>query len=104
MRNSLKVAKWEIKRNLKNKTFLISLFVTPLLIVLFGFLGTLFGDDHSEDATVYVNDELGLFASMEAIVEQAELDLELKSTDVTEADVEAELEDSENTAYMFVNE
>lgn len=104
MRNSLKVAKWEIKRNLKNKTFLISLFVTPLLIVLFGFLGTLFGDDHSEDATVYVNDELGLFTSMEAIVEQAELDLELKSTDVTEADVEAELEDSENTAYMFVNE
>lgn len=104
MRNSLKVAKWEIKRNLKNKTFLISLFVTPLLIVLFGLLGSLFGDDHSEKATVFVHDELGILTSMEAIVEQADLDLELQPTDINETDVEAELEESEDTAYMFVNE
>lgn len=105
MRNSMKVARWEVKRNLRNKAFLIGMFITPLIFVLIGFISSLFSDSHSDDyATVYVNDELGVFPAMEAIVEQAEMDIELKPTDASADNVEAELEDSEDTAYMFVNE
>ncbi|MYL64488.1 hypothetical protein GLW07_14110 [Bacillus hwajinpoensis] len=38
MKNSLKVAKWEFKRNMTNKSFLISVFMTPIMIILFSFL------------------------------------------------------------------
>lgn len=105
MNKSLKVAKWEVKRNLKNKSFVIGLFLTPVLIVVFAFLGSIFGD--SEDygpTTVFVNDELGIFSILEESAEQYGLNMELYQTTVTEAEVEGELENAENTAYIFLNE
>ncbi|MCA0172597.1 ABC transporter permease [Bacillus sp. RAR_GA_16] len=38
MKNSLKVAKWEFKQNMTNKSFLISIFMTPTILILFSFL------------------------------------------------------------------
>ena len=48
MRNSLKVAKWEIKRNMTNKSFIISLLLTPVLFMIFFFVPTLFSGNDSE--------------------------------------------------------
>lgn len=106
MRNTMKVAKWEIKRNLKNKSFIISLFLTPIIFVLFGFLGGMMAEDseYSSDGKIYVNDQMGVFESLQATVKQYELPFELKKTDVKEADVEKKLADKEDTAYLFINE
>ncbi|MFD1361388.1 ABC transporter permease [Lentibacillus salinarum] len=106
MRNAMKVAKWEIKRNLKNKSFLIGMFLSPALILGFFFLGSLFdgSDDGGETTQVFVQDELGVFDSLEATAEEAELDWEMQTTDVSEDNVQDELASSENTAYLFVDE
>lgn len=107
MRNSMKVAKWEIKRNLKNKSFLIGMFLTPLIILVFMFIGGLMADsDDDSDAftKVYINDTLGLYDRIEAAADEHEFNWSIMPTDLTEADMEEELEESEETAYIFLNE
>ncbi len=103
----MKVAKWEIKRNMKNKTFLIGLFLTPILILAFGFIGSLFGgsDDAEPSATtVYVHDQTGIYPALEETINQSDLNWEMEQTDIDEADVESILEASENTAFLFIND
>ncbi|WP_404456011.1 ABC transporter permease [Oceanobacillus kapialis] len=107
MRNTMKVAKWEIKRNMKNKSYLIGLLLTPIIIIGFMVLGSVFGDSEeevSEPATVFVNDELGVYEEMVSTVEQAGMDWELMLTDLTEEEAAEEVTDSEQTAYLFVNQ
>lgn len=108
MRNPLKVAKWEIKRNLKNKSFLIGLFLTPVLLVVFGLIGGLIGssgeESDDEAVDVYVHDELGVFEAFKETAEERDFDWHLEETDVAEANVEQELDETEHTAYMFVDE
>lgn len=103
----MKVAKWEIKRNMKNKSYLIGLLLTPIIIIGFMVLGSVFGDSEeevSEPATVFVNDELGVYEDMVSTVEQAGMDWELMLTDLTEEEAAEEVTDSEQTAYLFVNQ
>ncbi len=110
MRHSMKVAKWEIKRNLKNKSYLIGLFLTPIIILAFGFIGNLIGGDtndtgeSSEEITVFVNDQLGVFSSMEEAVSDSGMPWTLLKTDLAENEIADELIESENTAYLFLNE
>jgi ABC-2 type transport system permease protein len=106
MRNSIKVAKWEVKRNMKNKSFIIGIFLTPLLIVGFMLLGELFGDSSGEETgatTVYINDEVNLFSTVEKVVKANDLSWEVKQTDISEEEVRKKLQDTENTAYLFIN-
>jgi ABC-2 type transport system permease protein len=108
MRNSLKVAKWELKRNLKNKTFIIGLFLTPLIIVGFMVFGALFGDSEGELeeelTVVMINDKLGVFTSIQETIDQTGFNWEIQRTELNETEAENELEDSENTAYLFLSE
>lgn len=41
MHHTMKVVRWEIKRNLNNKSFVIGLFLTPALFVVFFFVSSL---------------------------------------------------------------
>ena len=109
MRNAMKVAKWEIKRNMKNKTFLIGLFLTPLLIVGFGLIGSWIGgssDDRADEdeMTVYINDEIGIMDELSQYAAENELEWQIEETNVDIGDVAAELEDAEDTAYIFLND
>lgn len=109
MNKTMKVAKWEIKRNLKNKSFLVSLFLTPLLFIGFMLVGSLLDDSEESDAadkttTIYIKDELQVFPLLEETVRQFELNFELQKTDIAEDAVKGELEDSEETAYIFLTE
>lgn len=105
VRNALKVAKWEIKRNLKNKSFLIGLFLTPVLFLGFMFLGSLFGDSDEETTTkVFVHDNLDIFDSLQETVKQQDLNWNLETTDLSETEVKSELENSEHTAYLFLSQ
>ncbi len=103
----MKVAKWEIKRNMKNKTFLIGLFLTPILILAFGFIGSLFGgsdDAEHSPTTVHVNDQTGIYPALEETINQSDLDWEMELTDIEETAVEPILETSDNTAILFIND
>ncbi|MBY7144909.1 ABC transporter permease [Virgibacillus sp. NKC19-3] len=106
MRNTMKVAKWEIKRNMKSKSYLIGLFLTPAIFLFFFMMPSIFGgsDDDATSTTVLVNDQLGVYEQMEQTVEQSGFDWELEQTDVEEANIREALEDEENTAYVFVDE
>ncbi|MGH2316335.1 ABC transporter permease [Planococcus sp. SE5232] len=106
MRNTKKVAKWEIKRNMKNKTFLIGLFISPILFLAFYLIPDLFNnsDEDAVSTTVFVNDQLGVYEKLEITVDQAGAEWELQPTDSSEERAEEALESEENTAYVFIDE
>ncbi|MBW8350663.1 ABC transporter permease [Bacillus sp. IITD106] len=105
MRNSLKVAKWEIKRNMMNKSFIISLLLTPALFMFFFFVPQLFsGEDKSEEVDVFVSDELGVWDDVKAIVDSQGLNWNLQLTDLTESEMKKEATNTENTVYIPLTE
>lgn len=106
MRNTMKVAKWEIKRNMKSKSFIIGLFLTPLIFLAFYLIPDLFNGSEDETAatTVFVNDQLGVYDELEAAVAGAGAEWELQPTDVSESEAAKALESEENTAYVFIDE
>ena len=108
MRNSLKVAKWEIKRNMTNKSFIISLLSTPIIFLAFFFIPMLFNNEDSADdanVTVYVYDELGVWDELEKVVEAAEIsNWTLMQTENREADMQSDLLDMEQSAYLVMSE
>lgn len=107
MRNALKVAKWEFRRNIKNKSFLIGLFLTPAIFLAFMLLGSLFdGSEEAESETtqVFINDQLGVYELLAETVREHYLDWELHLTDLDEEAAQGEVEQSEHTAYLFVDQ
>lgn len=103
MRNSWKVAKWEIKRNLKNKSFIISLIITPIIFMLFAFIPSLFKSE-DEATQVLILDELDVYTQVEEIVKSTELNWELQQTDIAEAEMAVLAEENEHTAYIALTE
>jgi ABC-2 type transport system permease protein len=103
MRNTMKVAKWEIKRNMKSKSFIIGLFLTPIIFLAFFLLPDLFSsDDKVATTTVYVNDQLGVYGQLEAAAANTEWQME--QTDTTEQKATAALEGEKDAAYVFIDE
>jgi len=106
--NGFKVAKWEFKKNMKNKSFLIGLFLTPILMLGFMFLSSLV--DHSDDngdkqrMKVFIKDQLGVFQALEQTAKGSQLNWELHRTDIEENEVQKQLESTENTAYLFIDD
>ncbi|GEN84463.1 sodium transporter [Sporosarcina luteola] len=105
MRNSFKVAKWEINRNMKNKSFLISLLVTPAMFAFFLFIPQLFGDsDSTKTVEVFIADELGVAKDVEQLVDQEQLQWNVHFTDMEEGEMRTRVIDEENTVYMAFTE
>lgn len=106
MRNTMKVAKWEIMRNMKSKSFLIGMFLTPIIFLAFLLVPQLFAgsDDEGASSTVYVNDELGVFAEMEALVAGAGVDWEVVQTDRPESEAQELLAENDDAAYVLITE
>ncbi|RWZ60166.1 ABC transporter permease [Halobacillus fulvus] len=103
MRNSLKVAKWEYKRNIKNKSFLISLALTPILFILFATLPTLLSNTGNDDAaTIYVHDEVNVLGELQDEAEP--LGWNVQSAPVNQQAMMERVEDEENTAYLHITE
>lgn len=107
MRNTMKVAKWEIKRNLKNKSFIIGLFITPLIFLFFAIVPGLFNqsDDASESVDVFIQDELQIIDKIRSVVEDNEfLNWEIHEVNLDEPDIFEMIDASENTAYLSLTE
>ena len=108
MRKSLKVAKWEIKRNMTNKSFIISLLSTPVIFLAFFFIPMLFNKpDATNDSNVdvYVHDELGVWNELQEVVAGSDMsNWTLIQTEIGEAEMQSDLLDMEQSAYLALTE
>src|SRR5690554_6524560 len=104
MNKTWKVAKWEVKRNLRNKSFVIGLFLTPIIFIVFFFLGNLFGGSEEEVTTVLVKDELNIYSILKETSKQMDLNLNWEQTDLDETAAIEELKEREHTAYLHLTE
>lgn len=106
MRNSLKVAKWEIKRNMTNKSFIISLLLTPILFMAFAFIPTLLNSNDSENVVkVYVLDELNVLDEVEqTVIQHGLFNWELERTDMKESAMQEAAAASEQTVFIALTE
>jgi ABC-2 type transport system permease protein len=104
--NAMKVAKWEMKRNMKNKSFLIGLFLTPILFLGFMFIGSIFGDEESEEPLthVYINDTLGVYQAIEQTALAQNWNWELQQSDVNKEEMVGKLKEEENSAYLILDD
>lgn len=106
MRNAFKVAKWEFKRNIKNKSFLIGMFLTPVIFLAFMLIGNLIGDSDREGGNpthVFVHDALGIFDTLRESAEGHHLNWDMQLTDISETEVTEVLQSREHTVYIFLD-
>lgn len=106
MKNILKVSKWEIQRNLKNKSFIIGLFLTPILFLAFFFIPDLLSNlsEDNETMTLHINDEINITNEFQSTLEEHHLShWEIIETDVEKSNIENLLE-QDNTAYIHLTD
>src|SRR5690625_2217490 len=102
MKPTFKVAAWELKRNLKNKSFIISLFLTPLIFAFFIIVPSLFNsEDETETVTLFVQDEINVFDEFEATIsETPQIHWNLTLSDLDEQAILKQIENEDNMAYI----
>lgn len=105
MRHTLKVAKWEVKRNMKNKSFIIGLFITPLIFVFFMIVPSFFNQSEDEPVNLLIHDELGVIEDIRTMVNESEfLNWEIHETKLDKESVLQQLQTDENMAYIHLTE
>ncbi|NBG86925.1 ABC transporter permease [Isachenkonia alkalipeptolytica] len=103
MGQTFKVALWELKKNLTNKTFLISMALTPLIMIVFGALPTVLESlERNQMDYIYVVDEIGVYEALEGKVDQEQYQLENFEGDVDALEEKAIEED--RTSYIIIDE
>lgn len=81
---TLKITVWEVMRNLRNKQYIISLLVTPLIMVIFMGLPRLLEKmDKPTQMTLYVVDELGILEQLQSAIPLP--NIHLKAAEESEA-------------------
>ena len=106
MKQTMKVANWEVKRNIKNKSFIIGLFITPLLFVAFLIIPSFFsGDDEPETIHIYVQDDVNIINVIRASIEQVDfIDWRIEETTASHDEMLEQLADGENMVYFELTE
>lgn len=104
-RDSWKVAQWEVKQNITNKSFLISIFITPVIFLLFAFVpGLINGLGSKEPYTLYVKDALGVYPSFSKRVTAVDPRIVLKPFSGSIKSLEAEIKESDEKGYVVLDE
>lgn len=106
MRNSMKVARWEFKKNMKNKSFIISLLVTPLLFIIFSSLPSLLDmlKSESDHVKVYIQDEMNIWGSVEKTLLSQGIEWDVQEAEKDENGMKEIIKDTGNTAYISFSE
>lgn len=103
MGQTLKVALWELKKNLTNKTFLISMALTPLIMIVFGALPTFLESlERNQTDYIYVVDEIGIYDALEENVDQEQY--QLINFEGNRNDLEEKAIEEERTSYIIIDE
>ncbi|PYZ97349.1 hypothetical protein CR205_01730 [Alteribacter lacisalsi] len=101
MRNSMKVAKWEMKRNMMNKSYFISLLLTPAIFVFFFTVPAMFTSDPSDEMlTVLVDDRTGVWDQAAGAIDQNNMTVSTSASFESEEEVFSELEGSSETVVI----
>jgi len=92
---------------MKNKSFIISLFITPLFFIAFSILPNIF--DHlksePEPVKVYLNDELGLWEQAEGLLISQGVNWKIENIHTDEeARLIDKLNEEKNSAYLIITE
>lgn len=102
MSDWLKVMLWEIKRNITNKTFIISMLLTPVLIIAFGAIPSLLVRIEVERAqTVYLVDDLGIYEEIKPLVPD---NIKLEKFDGELVELEARVKNEPDTSFIILDE
>ncbi|GAA0379859.1 ABC transporter permease [Bacillus horti] len=118
MRNSWKVATWELQKNLKNKSFIISIFLTPAIFLLFALIPNLLssnGPDFEDSiqgipgntphtVTIYTIDELELTQEINEALIQAGSGVRLEASTSSEEQLSEQVTDQENLGYVRLDQ
>ncbi len=103
----MKVAKWEYKQNMKNKSFIISLFLTPLFFIVFSALPSIFDNLKSEpeQVKVYLSDEIGIWDEAEDLLKSQGANWKIEDVrKEDEAKTQNKLLEEKNSAYIIFSE
>ena len=106
MKKSAKIASWEIMQNLRNKQFIIGIFLTPVLILIFGGLPNLLGRlEGTEERTFYYATEISsMQENIEKIQQERLNDLNLVYYTGPPAELAAEAEAAEADGYFIIDD
>ncbi|MCD5406370.1 MAG: ABC transporter permease [Desulfotomaculum sp.] len=101
MKNSFKVAIWEVKKMLKNKTFIVSVLLVPAIIVVFAILpNLLISWESKRDFQVYVIDEIGVYETLSQQQLDKNIILELYTGDL--AKLQNKIRGNNNAGYLLL--
>ncbi|MBS4192522.1 ABC transporter permease [Bacillus sp. FJAT-49705] len=107
MKNSLKVAKWEYKQNMNSKSFIISLFLTPLFFIAFSLFPAVFDalKSEPEPVKVYLHDEIGIRDQAETFLKSQGVKWEIENISTDEvALIKDKLIKEKNSAFVSFSE
>ena len=106
MNDSIKVAKWEIKKNLQNKMFIIMTLVFPLFILLIGGIAGYFGaqSSSSQDMSLGVIDHTDIiYSELESNLESTRYEVELLDS-VDKSNLKKVLDENELDGILEIPE
>jgi len=103
MKDSLKVAAWEISKMLKNKSFLISILLAPVIMVVFSALPAFMARVEEERGLqLFIIDELGIYESLAPHAPALNIVLERHTGDL--ATLQAQISGQQGSAYLVLDE
>ena len=103
MKDSLKVAAWEISKMLKNKSFLISILLAPIIMGVFSALPTLMAQiEEDRGLRLYLVDELGIYEGLAAYAPSQNIVLERYVGDL--ASLQEQVRGQSRSAYLVLDE
>lgn len=102
MRDSLTVAMWEIKKMLRNKAFLLSIILTPFIMLLFAGVPRLLMHIESETSfTLYVVDEIDIYETLSTGIALDNVELTLYEGDMTQ--LQEKVKKGQDIGFMVMN-
>lgn len=102
MNDWLKVMLWEIKRNITNKTFIISMLLTPVLMVAFGAIPSLIAVMEGERLqTVYLVDDIGIYEEISPLLPE---NIALERFEGEREELEALVKEEPDTSFIVLDE
>lgn len=102
MSDWFKVMVWEIKRNLTNKTFIISMLLTPVLMIAFGAVPSLLARfEVGRTQTVYLMDDLGIYEEIKPLMPD---NIILERFEGGLSELEALVKDEPDTSFILLDE
>lgn len=103
MKDSLKVAAWEISKMLKNKSFLISILLAPIIMGVFSALPALMARvEEDRGLHLYIVDELGIYEALAAHAPTLNIVLERHTGDLVA--LQDQISGKPGSAYLVLDE